>query len=477
MRGVPAPPPSFLGRRQEWAALDAFASDEGPGTRLAVVRGRRRLGKSTLLQALVEAHGGFYHQALEGTTADQLRDLSAAVGARLGLAGALDLRGWEEALEVLLGSAALPRLVVLDEFSFLVTADPTLPSRLQRRVDATRADPRATRLVLCGSALSVMSGLLVGAAPLRGRASVEVPLRPLHHTEAAELAGVTDARAALALWSVVGGVPGYTVDLLARDVPAASDDVGAWMVRAPLSTGRPLLYEARHLLDEPAVRDRSLYLSALAAVADGVGTNAAVAGRLARPSATAAQTLALLADLELVERREDLLRPRRPTWSVADPLLRFWAVVLRRDWPRLERGRAQAVWADAEPRWRSQVLGPAVEDVVRRWVAATSRLGPVGRVGRLVVADAGARTTHEVDVVALDPTVDGARVAVLGEAKAGCAGEGQVARLRRVRDLLAARGLADDATRLLLVGAAGVDRDAGGPGVVLLDADDLYASD
>ena len=258
-------------------------------------------------------------------------------------------------------------------------------------------------------------------------------------------------------------------------MPTSAADVDAWVVRGPLSPERPLLHEARHLLDEPVVRDRAPYLSALAAVAGGAGTNSAVAGLLGRPSATAAQVLGLLADLDLVERREDLLRPRRPTWSVSDPLLRFWAVVLRPAWARLEQGRAADVWHDVRPAWRAQVLGPAVEDLVRRWVVGVpDLLGPVGRVGRLTVADRQGRTAHEVDVAATDPTAPGTRVSLLGEVKAGTAGEGELARLRRVRELLTDAGVADPSTRLLLVGAAGVDRSLAAPDVVLADAEDLY---
>ena len=173
----------------------------------------------------------------------------------------------------------------------------------------------------------------------------------------------------------------------------------------------------------------------------------------------------------------DLLRPARPTWAVADPLLRFWAVVMRPRWARLEEGRARQVWQEARPSWRAQVLGPAVEELARRWVLrAEGALGPIGEVGRVVVGDRAGRATHEVDVVALDPDAVGTRISVLGEAKAGAVGEGELHRLRRVRDLLTDRGVADAGTRLLLVGLGGVDPRLAGPDVVLVDAARLYAA-
>lgn len=76
-------------------------------------------------------------------------------------------------------------------------------------------------------------------------------------------------------------------------------------------------------------------------------------------------------------------------------------------------------------------------------------------------------------MVGLDPTTAGIRIAVLGEAKAGRAGDGELQRLRHVRVLLIERGLADNGTRLVLAGLEGVGRRLAAPDVVLANAADL----
>ena len=72
--GRAAPKPSHLfDRDAEWAGLVGFALDTRPGATLGVVSGRRRQGKSYLLQALATALGGIYFPALELTEAVSLR--------------------------------------------------------------------------------------------------------------------------------------------------------------------------------------------------------------------------------------------------------------------------------------------------------------------------------------------------------------------------------------------------------------------
>lgn len=160
-----------------------------------------------------------------------------------------------------------------------------------------------------------------------------------------------------------------------------------------------------------------------------------------------------------------------------DPLLRLWASVLRPDWTRLEQGRADEVWRDAGARWRTQILGPAVEDLARVWtIRFAEGFGSLREVGAAVVNDPRGRTRHVIDVVGLD--AESGRVAVIGEAKAGVVGLPELHRLQQLRGLLTSRGSADARTRLLLVGLEGPTPElaaAADPTVELVDAGRLYA--
>lgn len=173
-------PADVFDRDVEWAALDEFASSRSPHALLGVVSGRRRQGKSFLLQALVEAHDGVYVSALELSGREALRAVEQSIAEATGTLSPR-LPDWPTAVDALLAlSTDRPRPVVLDEFPYLVAAVPELPSVLQAALAPRRRErlDSRVRLLLCGSALSFMGGLLSGSAPLRGRASLELVLQP-----------------------------------------------------------------------------------------------------------------------------------------------------------------------------------------------------------------------------------------------------------------------------------------------------------
>lgn len=198
-------PSDLFDREQEWADLSAFLRGGQPGLRLGVVSGRCRQGKSYLLRRLVEAHGGQYSLALEEERRPALDRFGRDVAAALGMPADLRFADWSVALQ----AAGRPgRLLVLDEFPYLLRGAPELPSAVQAWYDETRSgDP--TAVILCGSALSVMGELLSGAHPLRGRARRDLTVRPFDYRTARAYWGVDDPEVALRLHAVVGGTPGY----------------------------------------------------------------------------------------------------------------------------------------------------------------------------------------------------------------------------------------------------------------------------
>jgi len=487
-------PPELFDREWEWEALTRFATDDRAESTLGIVSGRRRQGKSLLLQLLCEESGGFYYGALEAAEADARRHLGTELAAYLNAPAPFSFPDWTTAVGGLLAlGKERPVVVVLDELPYLVRVVPALPSILQAAFaprSRSRLESR-TRLILCGSALSLMGQLLAGEAPLRGRAGLDLLIQTFDFRQAAAFWGIDRLpRLAVRVHAVVGGTPAYRRELVSDDAPSGLDDFEPWLLRTVLNPAVPLFREGRYLLaQEPELRDTALYHSVLAAIAEGRATRGAIAAALGRQSTDVGHPLAVLEDAGYLLKRDDVFRPRRPTWQIVEPIIRFHHAILRPAWGQLVRpGRAEAVWARARATFEAAILGPHFEELCRQWTlhfADSETLGgAVTEVGAGVVHDARARESHQIDVVALaGGEGKGRAVWLLGEAKWGrTMDRDDLARLRRARELLADRGVVDvTRCRLACFSGAGFTRDlraverAGE--VVLVDLDRLYHGD
>jgi AAA+ ATPase superfamily predicted ATPase len=126
-------PERVFNRDREWDGLTRFATSESPDVRLGIVSGRRRQGKTFLLDALADAVGGFFFTATDATEIEALEGFGEAVASYAG-GGRYAFRDWGEALERLFAVVG-DGLVVIDEFPYLSKASPSLPSVLQRALD------------------------------------------------------------------------------------------------------------------------------------------------------------------------------------------------------------------------------------------------------------------------------------------------------------------------------------------------------
>jgi AAA+ ATPase superfamily predicted ATPase len=484
-------PRDMFDRDFEWGELTLFASSGVPRATLGIVSGRRRQGKTFLLDALTGKANGFMFTAAETTEADSLRQFGEALAAHLDEPVPFRFAGWDEAITRLMGVATDgPKPVVIDEFPFLAKATPALPSLIQRALEPS-AQRRNTpvRLLLCGSALSFMGKLLAGSAPLRGRAGLEMVVPTLEFRLAREFWGISDLRTAVLTNAIVGGTPAYRREFAQDDVPAGAGDFDSWVCRTVLNPARPLFREARYILaEEPDMRDTALYHAVLAAIADGNTTRGGIAGYLERKSTDLAHPLGVLHDAGLITHETEAFKKNRSSYRIAEPLLTFYHAVMRQAWGDLERpGRAAQVWRRSQQTFRASVVGPHFEEICRqwtRWHAEPQTHGGeyITRVASGTVSDPQARKTAELDVAAFGRD-DGDRDVLLaiGEAKwQEVISVSHLNRLEHIRELLVAKGEPGARTaRLLLFGGAGfsdalVQRAEADPSVQLIGLDRLY---
>lgn len=481
-------PDHVFDRLREWQGLVRFARDQRPGATLGVVSGRRRQGKSYLLQALAQQLGGLYFGATEATEAESLRLFTDALVRHTREPVEIPFRDWNDAIRYLFRQFRDdPVPIVIDEFPFLSKVSASLPSIIQRELGPGGSGRESmARLLLCGSAMSVMGGLLAGRAPLRGRAGLELVIHPFGYRDAAAFWGITDPRLAVLVHSVVGGTPAYRNEFVQGDAPADLDDFDDWVSRTVLNPQTPLFREARYLLaEESDIRDLALYHSVLAAIANGNTTNGGIANFIGRRSDELTHPLNVLKDCRLISREPDLFRSGRARYQIVEPLITFYEGIMRRRWSELEIHRAEAVWRSLRPTFMSQVVGPHFEAMCRQFALGADESiygGPPAEVGAGVVNDPASKSQIEVDVAVLAPQEPGRprRILSLGEVKWGeVVGIRHVERLARARDLLAQKGFDTSTTRLAGYSGAGFHDNlrtaaAGTPDILLVTLNNMY---
>ena len=428
------------------ADLEQFV-DGGPARNtLALVYGRRRIGKSTVLARLTKDRGGFYWEATRAETPLHLERLGAALGAHLGV-GTLALANWEDALSRLLQVGADANTpVVLDEFGYLLESEPGLGSTVATLLGPARRDAGGrSRLILCGSAIAMMRALTAGQAPLRGRAARELLVQPYDFRRAAALLGADpDWALATRLFAVIGGVVGYATDMVDDDLPASLDDFPRWVAQRVLSPAATLHHEATTLLAEDptlSAGDQTLHHSILNVIANGAVALAAIANKLGRQASNLDPVVRRLIDAGFVVRHDDPVRRQRPSFALADPFLQFHYAVLEPHRTTLRERDVRAAWGGRlAAAFDSRVRGPVFEEQARAWVRRFATHETVGgepvHVGpSQVTID---RTEYQLDVVVAGGEDDVAPadrpVFAVGEAKAG-----EIVGLPRLRHLERAR--------------------------------------
>ena len=315
---------SFCNRVHELDVLNRWA---GENPRLAVIHGRRRLGKTRLLRRWHEGVPGCYVLATEGTAALQRAAFAEDIEAVVPHFGEAVYPSWRALLRVLVAQwprGDRRRVLIIDELPYLVRSSPELPSLLQSLVDDPDADHLP--LVLCGSSQRMMQGLVMdAAAPLYGRAQLLLRLQPLEVMEIERALGIGEPRRIVETYAAWGGVPRYW-ELAAGHGGQIRDAITSLV----LSPSGVLHEEAmRVLLDEEAAL---LEKAVCQAVGRGARRPSELAGRLGVQSTSLAKPLRHLVELGLVRRDApyDFAkgRPGEATrsslYALADPFLAMW---------------------------------------------------------------------------------------------------------------------------------------------------------
>ncbi|RRS00587.1 ATP-binding protein [Glycomyces terrestris] len=413
----------FIGRQAELRRLgDQLAlvrSGGGLGRpgRALIMRGRRRVGKSRLVEEFVERSGlPYLFYTAEGlSNGEDLRSFAQAVEeSTLPETGDFSPEDpptrWTDALNSLsdLLPQDSPSIVVIDEMPYLIAQDPGFEGALQRAFDR-RFSRLPVLLILIGSDLAVMEQIDTYGRPFYQRGT-EMVVPPFNPAEIAERTGLGAAEAFDA-FLVTGGLP----LVLERWNPGTP--LGEFLESSLQDPTSPLLVSAERSLaaEFPAEANARQVLRAIGNGERSFSHIGRAAGDL--QPASLKRSLEVLSERRIVRAETPLsTRPSRETrYRIDDPYLRFWLYFLAGAISKVERGRGDLVLKSIRAGWPSW-RGRAVEPVVRE---ALWRLAPeLLPEGTDVVGGYWTRSNNpEIDVVGADREPVAKRVTVVGSIK------------------------------------------------------------
>jgi AAA+ ATPase superfamily predicted ATPase len=349
----------FVGRHQELEQLNqAYQENDFQFT---VIYGRRRIGKTSLINEFLKDKKAIYYVALEENAEDNLKRFSDAISIfkNTDQGGKEKFANFEECFKEITRLAQKQRVIlVIDEFPYLAKAYPTISSMLQSYIDHEFKETNLF-LILCGSSMSFMERQVLGyQSPLYGRRTLALKLEPFKLSEAHEMLPKLSKEDAFIINTVCGGVPQYLSYM--SDSMSVADNIK----KNFLSKSGRLFDEPNNLLQQE-LRDPTNYNSIINAIASGASKHSKIAQSAHLQTGPLTTYLNNLIDLGIVEKKlpvteQKKSRSKNIVYRICDGMFRFWYTFVGKQTDLIERGLTDLAWVKVQ-KGLSDFMGPEFE--------------------------------------------------------------------------------------------------------------------
>ena len=203
---------NFIGRKEEIDALQELYNRKG--FHMAVLFGRRRVGKTTLVNKFIEINKckSVSFVSTEMTESELLSRMGNDVLESLApnLSGKLKFESFDTVFDFLAEEASKEQIIfVIDEYPYLAKACPYMNSLLQKYID-NKWKKSNLYFILLGSLVSFMREDVLGSsAPLHGRAHLEFKINPFGYKDSASFVPDYNAEEKAIVYGLTGGVAKY----------------------------------------------------------------------------------------------------------------------------------------------------------------------------------------------------------------------------------------------------------------------------
>lgn len=352
----------FIGRERELNALERLYQSNK--FEFAVIYGRRRVGKTALINKFIDDKNAIYFMGVESNAKQNLENLSKSIMEYVsGTEIDSIFSSFQSALEYVFKLAEKERIILaIDEYPYVARSSKSLASTLQLLIDKYK-DKSKLMLILCGSSMSYMEDhVLAYKAPLYGRRTAQMKLSPFDFEETCRyFKNFSDEDKAL-IYGVVGGTPQYLLQI--DDNLSVEENIKNTFLN-PVS----FLYEEPINLLKQEVREPAIYTAVIAAVATGASRMSEISGKVGEDTNVCSMYLKNLINLGIVQKETPYgeKASRKSVYSIEDNMFRFWYRFVFENNSIIARGAADLVYKRIEPRL-SDYMGKVFEEICRQYL-------------------------------------------------------------------------------------------------------------
>lgn len=387
----------FIGRAQELNTLNRlYASDQ---FEFAVIYGRRRVGKTALMNEFIGEKKVIYFAGVESNAKQNLENFSQSIiECNTGIPASTSFASFQAALEYVFHLAEKERIILaIDEYPYVARSSKSLASTLQLLIDKNK-DTSKLMLILCGSSMSYMEDhVLAYKAPLYGRRTAQMKIQPFSFEETClYLSGMSDEDKAL-IYGIVGGTPQY---LLQVNSKLSVEENIKNIYLNPMS----FLFEEPINLLKQEVREPAIYTAIITAIATGSSRMSEISNKVGEDTNVCATYLKNLVALGIVQKETPYgeKASRKSIYSIADNMFRFWYRFVLENNSLIARGAIHLAYNRIKP-YITDYMDKVFEDICTQylWKLLLTGRSPVQfrSLGRWWGNDPRTRSQTEIDIM------------------------------------------------------------------------------
>lgn len=364
-----------------------------------VIYGRRRVGKTALINEFCKDKPTIFFSALNTTEKENLNALSKSIMnfERPDMESAPEFSSYDAALDELTALSKENRIVfVIDEYPYLAKAKPSISAMLQHIIDHKWTETRMY-LILCGSSMSFMENQVLGnESPLYGRRTGQFKIEPLDYRETAVFHPFLSSEDNALIYGITGGVPHYINKL---DVRSSIDEA----LLENLFDRSSYLYEEPGNLLKQELREPAIYNAIIKAIADGSSKMNDIKMKVGEESSVISKYLKTLIDLGIVKKETPVTeKPGKKTiYLLADNFFRFWYRFVPVNMSSIDSGRISKLYPHAVKQHLSDYMGLTFEKMCQDYLLYYSDNLPIElcNIGQWWGTDPKKKKQVQIDIV------------------------------------------------------------------------------